>query len=139
MEFIAEDELQEPDGGICVRPRASASPKSLETPRVAQDTRLWREEQQDPTYCARVRACPSRASMADKMGSLPENVSEKEARRFPSAVRGVAPVASTARRRSGDCSGRKGSAALCVRGGEKAKWCGEEGDSPAPLFIGEAW
>ena len=39
--------------------------------------------------------------------------------RFPSAVHGVTPVIAPARRRSGGCGRRKGSAALGVQGGEK--------------------
>ena len=101
MEFIAEDELQEPDGGIYMRPLASVNPKTTKTSRVVRDMHLWRRTQQDPTYCVQVRAHPWRASMADEMENLPEKMSEKVQRRFPSAVRGVTPVAALAARRSG--------------------------------------
>ena len=51
------------------------------------------------------------AFMAEK-GNLPVNLSMSEVRRFPSAVRGVAPAVSSARRRSGGLTLRKSAAAV---------------------------
>ena len=72
------------------------------------------------------------AFMAGK-GNLPVNLSLSEARRFPSAVRGVAPTISPARRRSGGCKTRKVRRRLLfVRREVRRQGCGEE-EEPPPL------
>ena len=70
--------------------------------------------------------------------NLPEKMSEKAARRFPSAEHDLTLVATPAARRSGGCCGHKGSAvASYARGGEEAKWCGEEERLPhSPIYRG---
>ena len=70
--------------------------------------------------------------MAER-GTLPVGLSKKEAARFPSAVRGVAPAVSPARRRSGGCKTRKVRRRLLfVRREVRRQGCGEE-EEPPPL------
>ena len=72
------------------------------------------------------------AFMAEKR-NIPVNLSLKEARRFPSAVRGVAPAASPARRRSSGGCGREGSAVvLCAKRCEEARRRDGAGKKEAP-------
>ena len=77
--------------------------------------------------------------MAER-GGLPVNFLAKKARLFPSVDDDASLASAPARRRSGDLYLRKGAAAVAsCEEARRQKWCGEEGDSPAPLFIGEAW
>ena len=94
---------------------ASANPKTLDINDAARHTSTVAKALGSPSY-ARAHVHSWRASMAVWGKNLPEKMSEKAARRFPSAVRGVTPVAASAARRSGGCCGCEGSAVpSCVR------------------------